>query len=141
MNRELFTVKLGDMLLVAALVILLVPMPEFSLGGLLVPEGPRHVAILHETDPPDAAFEREINLLRTEHAAYLESKGHKLVVLDNDLPEVVATFGEYLPEDEAERDRRRIIVVRDKESKEHIYHGDSPLSAQDVIDLLKKHGG
>jgi hypothetical protein len=102
------------------------------------PAGQRSVIILRETGNSNARLAPLLTSLGLPpHHASIEGKGHKLHILDVDLPGSVGedwkphVVGMTLP----------VLVIYDAKNKTVLAKEPLPSTAEAIIDILKKHGG
>lgn len=112
-------------------------------GGITVPGivsgGPRTVLIVHESNDQTPAFGEMVRDLRTgPHAAYLTSKSHKLLILDDETPgpdgQPSAILAPYRPYAVPE-----LIIA--KPDGALIKRQPLPANAGAVIEAIKAQGG
>lgn len=108
------------------------------------PTGKRHLVILEETDESTPALGRLVLGLQnglTRSGKYLRSQGHRLEVLDDDLP-AAADLWQRIPPDQQLRSRP-CLVVFDGDSGAFVDAAELPAAPteDDFLRTLQAHGG
>lgn len=120
-----------DKLLIVALAWLLLggKLPSFDLS----PGGPRNVLIVHESSDQTPDFAAMVRDLRTgPHADYLKSKGHSLLILDDELNQPALT--PYRPFATPE-----LLIVAPPSKL--LSRSPLPATASEVMAAIKAKGG
>jgi hypothetical protein len=109
-------------------------------GGVLTPAGPRQIVVLHETAEVTPAQSQMFVALRSgANADYLASKGHKLLILDDDAKGVDGNPAPLVAKLNAESVPPPSLFVLSGERV--VFKGALPATAEDVLNVVKGAGG
>lgn len=108
--------------------------------------GPRMVVLLHETADKSPEWTRAINLLRVgPQAQYLSSKGHSLLILDDDSVgadgKPSPAVARWLPH--VQGLDLPVLIVADKATGGVTHKQSLPdaVTADGIVEIIKSHGG
>lgn len=106
-----------------------------------VTEGKRTIVILGETEEQTPElFQMYVSLRNNPIAEYLQSRGHRLWILDDDHQDA-QSYVTLLNRNKAAAGLPVEVVIVDAETPKLLYKGNCPPTAQGVLDLIKANGG